>query len=113
MQLNFLDTPQRHIIRRDKVLEAVHENSKEWSNLAFIQFSAMLPYFISEHPTFLAEDIHAALVKWVGNPPSANSWGPFIKRLLKTGLIEETGRWIATKGTKANARRAPQYRGCA
>ncbi len=52
-------------------------------------------------PTFLAEDIrlHSPYV-----------WGPFIKVLVRKGILEETGRWLPTRAKGSHAGRSPEYR---
>jgi len=61
-------------------------------------------------PTFLAEDIRLLLLHAECRPHSPYVWGPFIKVLVRKGILEETGRWLPTRAKGSHAGRSPEYR---
>lgn len=60
--------------------------------------------------TFTGEDIRLICEFKDVKPHHPNAWGAFTRSLRMTGMIEETGEWVAMRSPKSNGRRTPQYR---
>ena len=76
---------------RDKgISQAVNhadQQSENWSHYAY-QF---LLSYIKQNREFMTEDVRAASVGIVDEPPSSRAWGGIIVRAVKSGLIRRLG----------------------
>src|ERR1700761_7347187 len=89
---------------RDQAIGQVTANNLEWNAIAFIEFQELArgSRFKSTHPVFTAEQIRRELTPLVGHPSHSNAWGGFTRKIIKAGLIVETGKWVQTADVKSH-----------
>ena len=100
-----------------KALEQVKENSGPWFEKAravaleglFREFCPHGGHMGHAWPA-TGEDIRVYLGHFAGKPHHPNAWGALVARLVKDGILEPTGRYVAMVTKSSHARRTPEYR---
>lgn len=93
--------------RRDRVLARVTANAGRWVDdvLAAIKTLAQQ----NAGAVVTGETVRAMVTPLAGEPHHHNAWGGAIRLLVSRGYLVPTGRWIAMRGEKSNARKTPEY----
>lgn len=92
---------------KEEVLEQVAENSGSWMD----RFKDAARKLADENPGDIVtgESLRLTLEPLVGSPHHQNAWGAAIAGLVRSHIIEQTGRWVPTKDPKSHACRKPEY----
>jgi hypothetical protein len=96
--------------KRDIALAQVSENSGDWASLCMIEMREFRnnPYYHTNYPNgFTMTHIRTWLTPLIGPPHHPNAFGALAMKLIKAGIIEDTGA-ISRLGAKA--RKQPVYR---
>lgn len=100
---------QTAIAARDHGLDQVLEHNAAWSD----QAEAFLEGWLADKPAgfdFIGEDFRVeALAAGLQAPKHHNAWGGFFSRIVRTGLVRNTGQLAAMRLTRSHARRSFVY----
>lgn len=97
-------------VAMETAITTVHNNSVEWSNLAYIEICSKKQFYHDTYPNgFTAEHIRTWLTPLVGNPHHHNGWSAFFRRCLRANVIQDTGRWCRASFEGSHSRKLPIY----
>ena len=96
--------PPPAIAARDKGIQKVAHNNKEWIAAAL---TVLREY---PHKEAMGEDLKAFVTQRLGEPFHVNAIGAFIKAAMRAEIIVPTGEWRQSKMKSSHARRNPVYR---
>lgn len=85
--------------------EAVHE---VWSDKAY---AFLLSYARNCKQPFMVEDVRAASMENVPEPPSKRAWGGIVAKAAKAGIIQHAG-YAQVKNIKAHCTPAAVWKAC-
>ncbi len=105
-----LDAPLLEYAKRDAGIAQVLGHSDDWASLCLIEMKEFknLSKYHSDYPNgFTMRHIRTWLTPLIGEPNHPNGWSALAMKLLRAGLIEDTGA-IARLGD--HARKQPVYR---
>lgn len=83
----------------EKAITHANETNDNWSERAY----RFLLDFIKTRNVFMCEDVRAASMRNVPEPPSKRAWGAIILKAAKSGMIIQSGY---NKVKNANAHKA-------
>jgi hypothetical protein len=92
-------------IERDKQLQRVHLNNRDWSLQA-------LPIIASIRGEFTGENARLIIEQKLGAIPNPHLMGNLIMQAIHAGFIRKTGRHGQMTTKKSHARETPIYEHC-
>jgi hypothetical protein len=94
---------------RDAGIGLVGTNNAAWMTAAVEVFKL---WSASHQGDFIAEDYRETVVSKIGQPngKGGHAWGALTMKLIRSELIEETGRHRKMKRKASHARKSPVYR---
>lgn len=101
--------------KRDQVLESIGNKLPLWKARALQELGWMRNARLKRPDrcgeVFTFEDMLPTLEYLIGfQIPHYNLAGAVVMAAIRQGFIEETGKWVKTKGEEKHARRSPLYR---
>lgn len=79
----------------------VLDNARDWKSLAMIELQNIhRERSCRGEPDFTFEMLKFPVVRACGNPHSPNVWGGLAQKMVKLGLIKETGVTTAKSGSR-------------
>lgn len=85
-----------------------NEEHTKWGDYAFV----FLMHYARGHEEFMIEDVRAAAVGFVPEPPDSRAWGPVAHRAAREGRIEVV-RYEKQRDAKSHGSPKPVWRAVA
>ena len=89
--------------KNEKLSQVIDNAGKHWQTLARLVVRTM------DGKQVTGEDIRLKCCELEIVPHDPHAWGAFVNLLLKEGRLIPTGRYVAMRGERSNARRTPVY----